>query len=142
MREKLIEIFKQALFEGKVLDEWWWEEKIAMIVDHLIANGVTIQQWIPASEPPKEDGKYLVRKLIFDRTSIIEVLSYAHDGEKVDKYDLKGEKNVWYNYDSEVDNIRMEKPPAIVYIDDRAICFDGNTATLLGKIQSFKPWNK
>ena len=41
-----------------------------------------------------------------------------------------------------VDDIRVEKPPAIVYIDDRAICFDGNPATLLGKIQTFKPWNK
>lgn len=45
-------------------------------------------------------------------------------------------------HDIEVDNINMEKPPAIVYIDDRAICFDGNPATLLGKIQTFKPWNK
>ena len=44
MREKLIEILKQAPFEGKVLDEWWWEEKIAKIVDHLIANGVTVQE--------------------------------------------------------------------------------------------------
>ena len=45
-------------------------------------------------------------------------------------------------HDIEVDNISMEKPPAIVYIDDRAICFDGNPAALLGKIQTFKPWNK
>lgn len=42
----------------------------------------------------------------------------------------------------EVDRVCTEKPPAIVYIDDRAICFDGNPATLLGKIQTFKPWNK
>lgn len=34
-----------------------------------------------------------------------------------------------------------EKPPAIVYIDDRAICFDGNADTLLEKIKKFKPWN-
>ena len=40
----------------------------------------------------------------------------------------------------EVDGIRKEKPPAVVYIDDRAICFDGNPDTLLGKINSFKPW--
>lgn len=45
-------------------------------------------------------------------------------------------------YGIEVDNIQMEKPPATVYIDDRAICFDGNTTTLLSKIQNFKPWNK
>jgi hypothetical protein len=43
VREKLVEILKQAPFEGKVLDEWWWEEKIVRIVDHLIANGITVQ---------------------------------------------------------------------------------------------------
>lgn len=43
-REKLIDILKQAPFEGKVLDEWWLEEKIKMIADHLIANGVTVQE--------------------------------------------------------------------------------------------------
>ena len=43
-REKLIDILKQAPFEGKVLDEWWWEEKIKIIADHLIANGVTVQE--------------------------------------------------------------------------------------------------
>lgn len=40
----------------------------------------------------------------------------------------------------EYDNIRKEKPPAIVYIDDRAICFDGNADSLLEKIQRFQPW--
>lgn len=28
--------------------------------DFLIANGVTVQEWIPASEPPKEPGEYIV----------------------------------------------------------------------------------
>ena len=44
VREKLVEILKQAPFEGKVLDEWWWEEKIARIADHLIAHGITVQE--------------------------------------------------------------------------------------------------
>lgn len=43
-REKLVEILKQAPFEGKVLDEWWWEEKIKRIAEHLISNGVTVQE--------------------------------------------------------------------------------------------------
>ena len=42
--EKLVEILKQAPFEGKVLDEWWWEESIKRIAEHLIANGVTVQE--------------------------------------------------------------------------------------------------
>ena len=58
VKEKLVEILKQAPFEGKVLDEWWWEEKIKMIADHLIANGVTVQNWIPVTErlPEIPDG--------------------------------------------------------------------------------------
>lgn len=39
-----------------------------------------------------------------------------------------------------VDDISAHKPPALVYIDDRAICFDGHPETLLNKIQRFKPW--
>ena len=50
VREKLIEILKQAPFEGKVLDEWWWEEKIRIIADHLIAHGVTVQEWISVDD--------------------------------------------------------------------------------------------
>ena len=41
-----------------------------------------------------------------------------------------------------VDDVMANKPPAIVYIDDRAICFDGNPSSLLTKITNFKPWNK
>ena len=41
----------------------------------------------------------------------------------------------------EVDSVQMEKPPALCYIDDRAICFDGHPETLLEKIINFKPWN-
>lgn len=41
-----------------------------------------------------------------------------------------------------VDHVMKEKPPAVVYIDDRAICFDGNTSHLLQRIEQFVPWNK
>lgn len=53
-------------------------------------------------------------------------------GEWLDKYDL----------DVYVDKVCKEKPPAIVYIDDRAICFDGHPETLLNKIENFQPWLK
>lgn len=61
VREKLIEILKQAPFEGKVLDEWWWEEKIKRIADHLISNGVTVQEWISVDDrlPERETGHIL-----------------------------------------------------------------------------------
>lgn len=40
----------------------------------------------------------------------------------------------------EVDNITPEKPPAICYIDDRALTFDGHPETLLERIVNFRPW--
>ena len=43
-------------------------------------------------------------------------------------------------YDIVVDDITKEKPPAVVYIDDRAICFDGHPELLRSKIEAFKPW--
>ena len=60
VREKLVEILKQAPFEGKVLDEWWFEEKIAKIADYLVSHSVTVQEWISVKEPPKEKGTYIV----------------------------------------------------------------------------------
>ena len=62
VREKLVELLSQIQSygvkqgnhithqEGKTNRE---------IASHLIANGVTVQEWISASEPPKENGYYL-----------------------------------------------------------------------------------
>jgi phosphoglycolate phosphatase-like HAD superfamily hydrolase len=41
-----------------------------------------------------------------------------------------------------VDDVTGEKPAAILTVDDRCICFDGDASTLLNKIRIFKPWNK
>lgn len=43
-------------------------------------------------------------------------------------------------YDIEVDYVCGDKPPALCYIDDRAICFDGDAAGLVDKIKNFRPW--
>lgn len=42
----------------------------------------------------------------------------------------------------EVDDVAAEKPPAKVYVDDRALLFDGNPKGLLEKIQQFRPWQE
>lgn len=39
-----------------------------------------------------------------------------------------------------IDKVCKEKPPAVAYIDDRAICFDGHPEALLKKIKNFQPW--
>ena len=53
------------------------------------------------------------------------------------------EMTKWLNkYDIEVDRIDKEKPPALIYVDDRAICFDENTQHLWDSIISFKTWQE
>lgn len=66
-REKLIELIEESdrrccgaicevcsyAKEGEVCQS-------AILADHLIANGVTVQKWIPASEPPEVRGEYIV----------------------------------------------------------------------------------
>jgi len=54
----------------------------------------------------------------------------------------KAVEDYLFKHGIRVDEVVAHKPPAIVYIDDRAICFDGKPETLLEKIQTFKPWNK
>ena len=63
VREKLVELLSQIQSygvkqgshvthqEGKTNRE---------IASYLIAHGVTVQEWIPVSEPPKEKGTYIV----------------------------------------------------------------------------------
>ena len=88
VREKLVEILKQAPFEGKVLDEWWWEEKIKRIADHLIINGVTVQEWISVKDRlPDKTGRYLaVKKRIApdelggNRSDIVILRFFVDDG--------------------------------------------------------------
>jgi hypothetical protein len=57
----------------------------------------------------------------------------------------KGIEAIWAyleKYEIKVDFVGCVKTPAICYIDDRAICFDGKSKGLLKQIKSFKPWNR
>ena len=42
--------------------------------------------------------------------------------------------------DIEVDDVMAEKPPALCYVDDRAICFRGDAGTLVEQVRSFRSW--
>lgn len=57
VRKKLVELLTNSP-QLDVLD-WTtgWEEA----ANYLIAHGVTVQEWYSASNPPKEDGTYLVQ---------------------------------------------------------------------------------
>ena len=96
VREKLVDILDRFVY-----DDWYGNGDIA---DKLIANGVTVQkqEWISVTERlPQEDGSYLVTINSFNGCKYIDVRWFAKDGEIVDKYELAGQENVWYYYDSE-----------------------------------------
>ena len=56
IKEKLVELLDDStvIFPP--------DDTVERLVDHLIANGVTIQEWIPVEERLPEKGKYLVRE--------------------------------------------------------------------------------
>lgn len=55
---------------------------------------------------------------------------------------IKAIKNFLNENEIIVDDVVRDKVPAILQVDDRAICFDGKPEKLLEKIQGFQPWNK
>lgn len=57
-------------------------------------------QWIPCSEPPKQDDRYLITKDIFGGR-YVDLASYAVNLNTVDEYDFPEKKSGWYNYDDE-----------------------------------------
>ena len=47
-----------------------------------------------------------------------------------------------HKHDIVVDRVQAEKPPALVVVDDRCICFDGTTRGLVEKIKNFRPYRE
>lgn len=43
-------------------------------------------------------------------------------------------------HDIEVDAVQGRKPPAVAYVDDRGICFDGDARGLVDKIRNFRTY--
>ena len=68
VREKLVELLDDIQVRGEDFTDY---EIYGMrvpdtvsnedVASHLIAHGVTVQEWYSASNPPKEDGTYLVQ---------------------------------------------------------------------------------
>ena len=52
VREKLVELIESS--------RYWGSNTSEEIADNLLDSGVTVQEWKPISEPPKEKGAYLV----------------------------------------------------------------------------------
>ena len=61
MREKLIELLRAVQYQGNAVHGY--HDKYVMnseLADHLIANGVTVQKWIPVTERLPEGRSFLV----------------------------------------------------------------------------------
>lgn len=64
VRDKLIKLLCEAhskATEASAYDDATYAQQLEIEADHLIANGVTVQEWYSANNPPKEDGTYLVQ---------------------------------------------------------------------------------
>ena len=87
------------------------------------------------ADPPVEGIREVIKELRNDYiVAIVSTRRATSEGiEAITKWLQKNQ--------IEVDLVAKEKPPAIVYIDDRAICFDGDCSTLKQRIDTFKPWN-
>ena len=82
--EKLVELIESA--------RYWGSKTSEEIAENLIANGVTVQEWIPVTEmlPSKEeytakaeDGtEYYIRLLIAYKTDTVEYEIGYYDGSK------------------------------------------------------------
>lgn len=92
MKDKL----KELLMEARDRYSYFTE-----VADHLIANGVTVNEWRPASEPPKENGEYLVIETN-GKHRWQRVCKFATNLKKIDKFDLTLDEHAgWYGYSSE-----------------------------------------
>ena len=62
VREKMVELLREAPYNifGNKLGNCYFDSCLELIADHLIANGVTVQEWIPVKDMMPEVGGYVV----------------------------------------------------------------------------------
>ena len=75
VREKLVELIESA--------RYWGSNTSEEIADHLIANGVTVQEWISVEDRLPEDDS--------------DVLAYSRNGEEGRIYPANYAKGVWFD---------------------------------------------
>ena len=62
VRKKLVELIGSTEYgNGSLVGNNFQKGFVGKIASNLIAHGVTVQEWYSASNPPKEDGTYLVQ---------------------------------------------------------------------------------
>ena len=108
-REKLIELIYHSGILCKTCGEDTDSYCAETIADHLIANGVTVQQWIPVSERfPEKSDRYLV---LFDD-------GHCMDAEYDQCMDDGCEFGFWHSY---------HHPVTLGFLDSEWIAYEGIT---------------
>lgn len=67
-REKLVELLESVVSPKEVLCDGEVLVSTARVADHLIANGVTVQQWIPVTErlPDNKEHDWVLAQVVED----------------------------------------------------------------------------
>jgi hypothetical protein len=86
------------------------------------------------TDPPVEGIREVIAKVRENMRVVVVSTRCASPGgiEAIQKYLDK--------HDIVVDKVQAEKPPASVYVDDRAVCFTGKTEGLAEEILGFRNW--
>lgn len=114
-----------------------FKKTIALDFDGVIHKYTS--KWVSEDVIPDEpvDG---IKEFIDDLNKTYRVVIYSARA-KTEKGKEAMKKWLKEN-DITIEKIYYEKPMAFVYIDDRAIRFDGNVNGLKEQIDNFVPWNK
>lgn len=69
-RQKLIEEVKKQYFAFVQDDtDLWWNRAISAAIE-IIESQPPADQWIPCSDPPKEDGMYFITAEVLDKLEV------------------------------------------------------------------------
>lgn len=82
VREKLVELLRTAKYDvlGKTLGQTYSDSCLVRIADHLIANSVPVQEWIPVTEPPKKwrrENEEMINYLVYVPEYGVDIGNYA-----------------------------------------------------------------
>ena len=70
VREKLVELLREAPYNifGNKLGNCYFDSCLELIADHLIAHGVTVQEWIPVTErlPDNKEHDWVLAQVVED----------------------------------------------------------------------------
>ena len=97
VKEKLVELLKESKLCSKRFDDQYSDGTIAIIADHLIANGVTVQEWISVNDRlPEEKVDCIVyyKHAYCDNDDYWAIGICFYDGEKF-QMDLSYKVTYW-----------------------------------------------